>query len=137
MVAPPTTVPTSTSTSSAQNLVVTDTVRSQLLQAGAKLNNLPASAYTGLRPGRTYYAYDPATATYWAGAQLVPSSSSLAAQVSVQDDGAYDIFTSTTGGAWTASLDGLGGIGGTSCTPIPASVLAVWHWSPGTCRPPG
>ena len=45
------------------NLRVTDEVRTQLLQAGASLKGLPASDFTGLAPGKTYYAYDPDTAT--------------------------------------------------------------------------
>ena len=69
-------VPGSTTTPAVRNLVVDDTLRAQLLQAGAAMNSLPASAYTGLVPGTTYYAYDSLTGTYWAGAGLVPSPSS-------------------------------------------------------------
>ena len=115
---------------------MTDDVRSQLLRAGAAEHNLPATDYTGLALGLTYYAFDPATGTYWAGARLVPSPSSLQAQVSAQDDGAYDIFMKPANGTWKAEEGGLGGIGGTPCVVIPPSVLAVWHWAPGTCRPP-
>lgn len=132
-----TTDPSATTTgSAAQNLVVASDVRSQLLQAGAALNGLPASAYTGLVSGETYYAYDPATATYWAGAGLSPSPSSLRAQVSAQDDGSYLLFRRPAGTAWTAQDVGLAGIGGTKCpTAVPASVLAVWNWAAGSCRP--
>jgi hypothetical protein len=41
------------------NLPVTDDVRAHLLQAGAALTGHPASEYTGLEPGKTYYGYDP------------------------------------------------------------------------------
>lgn len=138
-VAPTSVAPTPVSTSTAataQNLVVTDDVRTQLLQAGAAEHNLPVTDYTGLAPGLTYYALDPATATYWAGAKLIPSSSSVQAQVSAQGNGAYDIFMRPANGPWKAEEDGLGGIGGTPCVGIPASVLAAWRWAPGTCRPP-
>lgn len=138
----PTTTISSTTTSSTtppavQNLPVTDSVRESLLEAGAALNNLPVSDYVGLVPGTTYYAYDSVTQTYWAGAGLDPSPSSIQAQVSSQDDGSYLLFTRTANGTWTAQDDGLGGIGGTPCPAIPAAVVAVWNWAPGTCRPPG
>ncbi len=120
-----------------QNLVVTDTLRTQLVQAGAALNSLAPSDYTGLVAGTTYYAYDAATATYWAAAGLVPSEASQQAQVSVQDDGAYLLFQRTATGSWKAQSDGLGGVGGTPCpSDLPGAVVAVWGWAPGTCRPP-
>lgn len=120
----------------AENLVVTSEVGSALLHAGAVHSRLPSSAYTGLVSGQTYYAYDPATATYWAGAGLLPSPSSLRAQVSTQDDGSYLLFRRAAGTAWTAQDVGLAGIGGTKCpTSVPSSVLALWHWAARTCRP--
>ncbi len=116
--------------------MITNAVRAQLVQAGAALNTLPASAYTGLAAGQTYYAYDPVTATYWAGAALVPSHSSLRAEVSVQDDGSYILYSRPAGGTWKAQAVGLAGIEGATCpTPVPESILAVWGWAPGTCRP--
>jgi len=125
-----------TSTTSAQNLHVTTALRAQLVQAGAASHSLTAADYTGLVPGRTYYTYDPATSTYWAGAALVPSSSSMPAQVSSQDDGSYLLFTRPANGAWTVYSVGMTGIAGAKCpVPVPASVLAVWAWAPGTCRP--
>lgn len=121
----------------AENLHVTDALRAQLVAAGAAIHNLPPSAYTGLEPGQTYYAYDPATGTYWAGAALVPSASSQAAQVSVQDDGSYLLFRRIGDGAWTVWSVGLAGTEGATCpVAVPASVLAVWDWAPGTCRSP-
>jgi hypothetical protein len=100
------------------------------------MNGLPASAYTGLVAGKTYYAFDPVTGTYWAGAALVPSNSSIRAQVSVQDDGSYILFSRQGGAAWKAQPVGLAGIAGTKCpTSVPPSILAVWNWAPGSCRP--
>lgn len=127
---------TTGSSSTAQNLLVTTALRAELLAAGAASHNLPVSAYTGLVPGRTYYAYDPATATYWAGAALVPSRSSVPAQVSVQDDGSYLLFSRTAGSSWQVESVGMTGIAGAKCpVAVPATVLAVWGWAPGTCRP--
>jgi hypothetical protein len=120
-----------------ENLAVSDDLRAQLVAAGAALNGLSSSDYLGLEPGMTYYAYDSATQTYWAAGGLDPSPSSMQAQVSAQDDGGYLLFTEPNGGSWTAEDDGLGGVAGTPCPAIPASVLAVWGWPAGSCRPPG
>jgi hypothetical protein len=128
---------TTTTAMVTQNLVVTNAVRAALLAAGASLKGLPTSDFTGLQPGRTYYAYDAATATYWAAAGLLPSSTSLPAQVSSQDDGAYLLFSRPANGAWTAYDDGLGGVAGATCpAPLPAAILALWNWPAGTCNPP-
>jgi ABC-type Fe3+-hydroxamate transport system substrate-binding protein len=128
---------TTTVAQTVQNLVVTPTVRQSLLVAGAAHKQLAVSDFTGLAAGETYYAYDPATKTYWAGAALDPSSSSLPAQVSSQDDGSYEIYWMPAGGAWRVYDDGLAGIGGTPCpVAIPPGVRAAWHWA-AACRPPG
>jgi hypothetical protein len=119
------------------NLPVGKIVRDQLVKAGAADHHLPASDFTGLVPGETYYAYYPKTSTYWAGAGLVPSSSSRDAQVSVQDDGSYLVFIRHAGGIWRAYDVGLSGIAGSSCAvTVPAPVLQIWHWKAGSCRPP-
>jgi hypothetical protein len=118
--------------------VLTDAIRSQLVAAAAKLNGLPASAYIGLVHGKSYYGFDPAANIYWAGGALDPSPSSQRAQVSVQDDGGYYIFEEPAGGSWTASAEGMAGIGGTTCAVhIPPTLLALWHWPAGACHPSG
>jgi hypothetical protein len=125
--------------SGAENLQVTSSVRTALVDAGATHYGLPSSAFTGLGQGTTYYAYDLSTSTYWAGASLVPSPSSYQAGVVVQDDGAYLIFDRTAHGAWQARdvgySDTVGDCAAYHVT-IPAAVVAVWHWVPGTCHPP-
>lgn len=128
----------SPSPTGAENLVLTGTIRAQLVAAAAKLNGLPASAYLGLVQGESYYGFDPATNTNWAGAALKPSPSSLRAQVSVQDDGGYYIFEEPAGGSWTASAEGMAGIGGSTCSVhIPPALVALWHWTAGACHPSG
>ena len=39
--------------------------------------------------GRTYHAYDPASDTYWAGAQLIATANSAAGHAAVINEGAY------------------------------------------------
>ena len=123
----------------AENLPVTSSVRTALVDAGASHYGLSSSAFTGLGQGTTYYAYDLSTTMYWAGASLVPSPSSYQAGVVVQDDGAYLIFDRTAHGAWQAHDVGYSDTVGDCAAyhvSIPAAVVAVWHWVPGTCHPP-
>jgi hypothetical protein len=135
--APNATTTTST-TGTPQNLTVTNQLRASLVAAFAAAHMLVASDYTGLAPGRTYYAYDPSTMTYWAGASVQPSSSSVPAQVSAQDDGSYAIFSMPSGDAWNVADVGATGEQGSSCpaNTIPASIVALWNWTPGSCLPP-
>lgn len=122
---------------SAETLPITAKLSTSLVHAGAALNKIPAKDYTGLAAGRSFYAFDRTTKTFWAGAALVPGSSQRA-KVSVQDDGAYVLFTRVHGANWKAYDVGLAGVGGTKCpTTVPAAVLTLWHWKAGTCRPTG
>jgi hypothetical protein len=136
--APAASAAASPSPAGAENLALTSSVRAQLVAAAARLNGLPASAYLGLVKGESYYGFDPATSTYWAGGALDPSPSSQQAQVSVQDDGGYYIFQEPTGGSWTASSEGMAGIEGATCSVhIPPALVALWHWPVGACHPAG
>jgi hypothetical protein len=128
---------TATPSSGAVNLAVTETVRTELVRAGAALHELPMSDYAGLRPGMTYYARDLATGNDWAAAGLQPDPGSYDAGVANQDRGAYMVFTRSPGGAWHGWETGLtGGPAGPCPVTVPPSVLSVWGWPPGTCYPP-
>jgi beta-N-acetylhexosaminidase len=119
------------------NLFLTPAVRQQLIDARAAVDGFKPSEFTGLAKGNAYYALDNTTGIHWAAAATIPSSSSERAQVASQDDGGYFLFEQPSGGAWKAYSDGLGGTEGSTCpVTIPAGVLAVWHWTPGTCFPP-
>ncbi len=127
----------------AQDLKLTSAVRAALVDAAAAHYGLPASDFVGLGAGpyydAAYYGYDSATSTYWAAASLVPSPSSYQAGVVVQDDGAYLIFNRTPPGAWQVHDVGYADTVGDCAAyqvSIPAAVVAVWHWVPGTCHPP-
>jgi hypothetical protein len=134
------TSPNPVPTSHAVDVPVTNQIRQQLVAAGAALNSIPASEYTGLAPGLTYYAFDRATATYWAGARLVPASSAdpsnpTQAQISSQDAGSYYLFKQPQGGVWTAYAAGNVGPDAPCPLTVPADVLSVWGWPNGACRP--
>ena len=118
-----------------KNLTVTDSVRAQLLQAGAAMKGFPVSDFTGLEAGQTYYAYDPDTATYWAGARLAPSPNSWDANIANQDAGTYTLFEQHQGGPWMAFNDG-GSHDPDGCpAPLPASIMTLWDWDAEWCHP--
>jgi len=126
----------------ASDLHITTQVRADLVAAGAAARHLTASDFKGLAPGETYYAFDATTHTYWAGAALVPSSSSYQAQVSSQDDGGYTLFHRTAGGSWIAQDGGMvgpnSGTGAGPCATVPPTdVLAIWGWPANSCHPNG
>jgi hypothetical protein len=136
--APPASASPSPSTTGAENLVLTNAIRAQLVAAAARLNGLPASAYVGLVHGESYYGFDPDTNAYWAGGALEPSPSSQQAQVSVQDDGGYYLFEEPAGGSWTAYAVGLAGVDGATCSVhLPPAIVASWRWTAGACHPAG
>jgi hypothetical protein len=127
-----------TTPASTRNLPVSDALRQQLLRAGARATALPAGDFAGLVPGRTYYAYDPASSTYWAGAQLIPAADSAAGKAAVVNEGAYWLFAKSDGVPWHAFRVGMTGARGEECpVNVPAGVLAVWGWRAGTCKAPG
>ena len=131
---------TSTSTPQAVNQPVTDAIRAELLAAGAALNNIPVSEYTGLAPGETYYAVDGSTGTAWAAARLVPApvangAQPSQAQIASQDDGSYTLFRREPGGSWTAFADGNTGPSTPCPVTVPAAVVTAWGWPTGSCRP--
>jgi hypothetical protein len=123
----------------AKNLALTGPVIVELVDADAAFKRLPPDDFIGLR--QAYYAYDVATSTYWAAANVVPSLSAYQALVASQDDGSYTVFHEPPHAAWAATDDGMAGAEGSTCAAyhvtIPAAVLAVWHWAPGRCTPAG
>lgn len=127
----------SASQDQAENLTLTGPVVVELVDADAAFKHLPPGDFIGLR--QAYYAYDRATSTYWAAAQVVPSPSAYTALVASQDDGGYTVFHKPARSGWLAVDDGMGGAAGTQCSAyhvsIPAAVLAVWYWGAGRCTP--
>lgn len=122
------------------NLTVTDDVRDQLVQAGAVLTGRPKSEYSGLRPGKTYYAYQGSGTqpTYWAAAALDGPKSGLAA-IRLQDQNSDMMFRKDDDPAatWIPMAGGFGPIpAGVAACPIPQSIRDLWQWPAGTCYAP-
>jgi len=121
-----------------ENLVATGAVKQQLVAAAAAQLHLAASDFSGLEPGTTYYAYDFTTRTYWAAGSLVPSPRSQKAQIAVQDNGSYDLFSQPKGGQWRVYQVGAAGTRGTTCpVKVPAPITQRWGWPRHACRPGG
>jgi hypothetical protein len=136
--APVSSAPTTTAAApGAQNLVIDNKIRAQLVVAGAAVHRLTPKDYLGLVAGETYYAEVPAQGTHWAGAALKPSPKSMQAQVDNQDDGAYMVFERHGDGPWRVWETGIPGDPQFTCSvKVPAAVLKLWQWKPGTCHPP-
>src|SRR5215472_10726533 len=127
-VAPSVTPTPSATPGGIQDLVVTSAVRSGLIAAYAFVRGMSTSWVAGTTPGSVYYAYDPATDTYWAMAHfdpsaIVPQSPDIAA--GFQGPGAFGFFKKVGSGAWR----GIQGGYETLCNEsqwFPLPVLAVW-----------
>jgi hypothetical protein len=120
------------------NLPLTDDVRSELVQAGAVLTGSPASDFTGLRPGKSYYAYMPDQDMYYAAAALSGAKTELAA-INLQDQNSYMMFSKSgsPGATWVPTAAGFGPIAaGEAPCPIPQPVREAWQWPTDKCYPP-
>lgn len=131
-------VPAQACGDSAENLTLTDDVRAELVQAGATLTGFPASEFTGLRPGKSYYGYDPARDMYWAAAAL-NGAQSVDAAVNLQDQNSYMMFhkSGDPAASWVPIAAGFGRIpAGDEPCPIPEPIRDAWQWPTAKCYPP-
>ncbi|HET7357991.1 MAG TPA: hypothetical protein VFJ09_15075 [Nocardioidaceae bacterium] len=118
-----------------EDLVPTGALARQLVTAAAATLHVPASGFAGVERSTTYYAYDFTTHTYWAAAALVPRQDSMKAQMSVQDQGSYLLFSRHKGDTWRVFEVGSAGNG---CpVTVPSAVAQRWHWPRHACRPGG
>jgi hypothetical protein len=128
---------TPSSTGGIQNLVISAAEKSQLTAAFVALKGISLSDVAGAGPtqGSVYYAYDPATDTYWALAQFATSSTaSFNVQVNFQDGGSIGMFRKAGAGAWQVQLGSVPEwCGEAQFFPLP--VLAAWSMP--TTKPAG
>jgi hypothetical protein len=122
-----------------QNLVVTPSVLSELQAAYVAYMQFPPSDIAGTAPNSVYYAYEPATGSYWAMATFVESATaSLNTTVDMQDGSNTGMFSETSGGAWQVVREGVPpGCGLLQF--FPAAVIAAWALPTPICpeAPPG
>jgi len=117
---------TSPASSGAKNLVVTSTVRTQLIAAFASAHHLPVAEVGGTFPGSVFYAYDSATETYWAEAFFSPArTDSMRVADSFQDAGGDGIFSRSATGQWRF-LSGGAPLICAQERDVPRAVVAVW-----------
>lgn len=108
----------------AENLVIPDDVRAQLLTAFAAAKHVQLSDIAGTRPGWVYYGYLPATDTYWAVADFWPSrTASLQTRVDFQDGASLGVFHHRTGQPWQVAI---GGIPWPCPGDLPDAMRSVW-----------
>jgi hypothetical protein len=93
--------PSATSSSGGvENLVASAAVKSELLATFAAAHNIPVSDVADADPD-AYYAYDPATDTYWARAYYAPASTDpLSVSVNFQDAGGHGFYKKSGSGPW-------------------------------------
>jgi hypothetical protein len=121
------------------NQPVTDQVAADLVEAGAVLTGRPASEFSGLREGETYWATMPDSGIQYAAASLSAKDNQFEAAVNLQDQNSYMSFSKsgTPGATWIPEAIGFGPIpAGDAPCPIPQSVRDVWQWPTGKCYPP-
>jgi len=118
--------PGAASSGGVENLVASAAVKSQLLAAFAAAKDVPVSDVAGSDPGSVYYAYDPATQTYWAKATYAPASTDPQSVADAFQDGTSNGFFKESGsGPWQAEIGGEP----VTCGVLkffPQSVLVVW-----------
>ncbi len=125
----------SSSGAGAENVSLTAELQHEILVAAAAFNKLPVTAYSGLMPTLTYLARDSA-GDLWVGTSLEPSSTSIPAQVSVQDNGSYLLLRQRGGtGTWTVWAVGLSTPQDCATIGLPLAVSSLWGWEPSSCRP--
>jgi hypothetical protein len=109
-----------------RNLAVNREARNELTAAYADYRGISPADVAGTRPGSVYYAYDPATYTYWAQADFAPSSTaSFKVLVGFQDGASIGLFTRIANGRWQVRLGGEPVV----CAEVrffPQAVLTAW-----------
>lgn len=120
--------PTPTVPGGIRNLPISSAERSKLTAAFLTYKGFAPSDVLGgsALPGSVYYAYDPATDTYWALAEFLPSSTaSFNVKVNFQDGGNTGMFRKSGAGPWQVRTPGWPPI----CDEprfFPHEVLDVW-----------
>jgi hypothetical protein len=90
-----------------RDLPVSRDVRNELTVAYVDLRGISVSDVAGTIPGSVYFAYDPATDTYWAEATFVPSrTASSKVLVGFQDGGSIGLFVRAARSGWQVQLGG-------------------------------
>jgi hypothetical protein len=113
-------------TGGVRDLPVSREVRNELTVAYVNSRGISLSDVVGTVPGSVYYAYDPATDTYWAEANFLPSrTASLKVSVGFQDGASIGLFARAARSGWQVQLGGEP----VACAEVPffpPAVLMAW-----------
>ncbi len=113
-----------TASTGIQNLPVTSAVRSEFTAAYATIRQIPTSDVSGTQPNSVYYAYDPATNSYWGKATFVPTKTDpQSVLVGFQDTASTGLFSKVGSGSWQVT------VGNEACLVLrffPRAVLTAW-----------
>ena len=113
-------------TGGVRNLPVSRDVLTELTVAFVNAKGIPLSDVAGTLPGSVYYAYDPATDTYWAEAGFLPSrTASQTVLTDFQDGASVGLFARAAGSGWQAEV----GHAPIVCAEVPffpPAVLMAW-----------
>jgi hypothetical protein len=113
-------------TGGVRNLPVSRDVHNELTVAYVNLRGISLSDVAGTIPGSVYYAYDPATDTYWAEANFLPSrTASQKVLVGFQDGASIGLFARAARSSWQVQLGGEP----VACAEVPffpPAVLMAW-----------
>jgi hypothetical protein len=111
-----------------ENLVITSAEKAELAAAfvATAYPNTPASAlgYPVEVPGSTYYAFDPATDTWWAMATFEPTAP-YSIQTAYTDGWNIVTFRKVGAGTWQAGMTGTPVVCG-EINRFPPAVLQTW-----------
>lgn len=125
--------PTGKASDAAVNLPATNALRLALRQAYVSARpGVRPDEVDGPRRGTLYYAFVPATRTYWAIAWFDPSAHArYQTQVNFQDGMGGAVFTRHSGGNWRATVHERGNL---PCPgDVPPSVLRAWALKAQSC----
>jgi len=111
---------------SVRNLAVSSALRAELTAIFVAYKQISPSDIAGTVPGSVYYAYDPATDTYWAEVTFAPSATApQRVLVGFQDGGSVGFYTKVGSGPWRVQTGGAP----PRCTEelfFPRAVLTAW-----------
>jgi hypothetical protein len=113
-------------TGGVRKLPVSQDVRNELTAAYVNARGIPLSDVARAIPGNFYYAYDPATDTYWAEADFQGSSTAPEkVLVGFQDGGSIGFFARAAHSGWQVAVGGAPVV----CSEVPffpPAVLMAW-----------
>jgi hypothetical protein len=110
-----------------ENLIISSAEKTELTAVFVTMMGVPAADVVGPYPGDTYYAYDPATDTYWAMSTFEESSSAPPSVIALcQEYGQTALFEKAAAGSWQVERISASGSYCLVAQFFPPAVLTAW-----------